>query len=159
MPKRLVSWGVLLFSFAIISFSYKPTTNEWGFGYNSRYHIPFLKGPYIFYEILGVFAVIVSLVFIIASFRKKWSDRIEEYVSSKAYYPSFVIFWLVYLIGFLNGVGHVVSISPPTWVVGIVFYFGFFLFLIIPFMYFKGFSEITRKKNKAKIPKYKLRFK
>jgi hypothetical protein len=146
MPKRIVSWSVLLFSFAIISLGYKPETNQWGFGYDSQFHVPFMTSPYIVYEIFGVVAIVLSLFFIIASFRKTWRERVEEFINTKAYYPSFVIFWIVYILGYVKGISSVISISPPTWVVLLAFYYGFILFLLIPIMYFIGLSELKGKK-------------
>jgi hypothetical protein len=60
------------------------------------------------------------------------------------YYPGFVIFGSVYIITWLKSVASILSISPPHWVVYLVFYFGLALFLFISVLYFKGLLEIIR---------------
>ena len=141
MPKRIVSWGVLLFSFAVVSLGYKPERDQWGFGYDSHYHVPFLSSPYTFYEVLGTIAIVLSLFFIIASFRSKWRDGVEEFVTTKASYPSFVVFSFVYVIGFLRGLGALISISPPIWIAYLVFYYGIIMFVLLVVMYVRGLAE------------------
>lgn len=145
MPKRLVSWGVLLFTFAMILLAYKPAESGWSYSFDWTYHVPIVTMPNLGYWIVGVIAIGLSLVFIVGAFRNDWHEKIGKFVNEKAYYPGFIVFWLVYIIGFIKGVGAVISISPPSWVVYLVFFYGLALFVIIPFMYFKGLSELRKR--------------
>ncbi len=142
MPNRMVSFGMLLFSFGVLLLGFKPKEIGFVFSIDKQYSVPTVTAPVLVYWILGATAMGVSLFFIIAALRRKWRERVEEFVKTKAYYPGFVVFWFVYTMGFLKGVGAVISISPPAWVVYLVFYYGFILFLLIPVTYFKGLSEV-----------------
>jgi hypothetical protein len=141
MPNRMVSFGVLLFSFGVLLFGFKPKESGFDFSMDKQYYVPTVTVPVLVYWILGAIAIGMSLFFIIAASRRKWRESVEEFVNTKAYYPGFVVFWIVYIMGFLKGVAAVISVSPPAWVVYLVFYYGFILFLLIPVMYFKGLSE------------------
>lgn len=137
MPKRLVSWGVLLFSFTMILVSYIPKDNGWSASYDSTYHIPIVGIPVLGYQIMGGICGVISLFFVIAGFWERWSNILEEYILNKLSYLLFIIYWLSYIMGYLKGVGSLVSNAQPTWLVEPAFFLGFILFLIIPVHYFK----------------------
>lgn len=147
MPKPLVSWGVLLFSFAMILLAYKPADSGWSYSFDWTYHVPIITMPNLGYWIMGAIAMGLSLFFMIGAFRNGWHEKIEKFVNGRAYYPGFVVFWSVYTIGFIKGVGAVISLPPPSWIVYLVFFYGIVLFLLIPVMYFKGLSELKNRKR------------
>ncbi len=150
MPKRIVAWGVLLFSFAIISLGYLPEENGFSAGFNKEYLVPFITIPVLGYRIMGAIAVVVSLCLVISAFWGKWSNNIEEFVIEKIHYLLFVIYWIVYIMGYLKGINAVISNSPPAWVVYLVFYPGFILFLLIPVLYVKWLFELKGRLAHAK---------
>jgi hypothetical protein len=151
MPKRIVSWAVLLFSFAIISFGYKSETNQWGVSFDNETIIPNISIPYIVYEVLGIIAIAVSIFFIFASFYK-WRETVEEWVNKKGYYPSFIIFIVVYGIGFIRGLSAVISIEPPIWIRYLVLCFGLGLLVILIIWYVKGIAELKRQNLIQPVP-------
>ncbi len=152
MPKRLVSWGVLLFSFAMILLAYEPADSGWSYNFDWTYHVPIITMPNLGYWIMGGIAIGLSLFFMIGALRNGWHEKIEKFVHERAYYPGFIVFWIVYIIGFIKGVGAVISLSPPSWIVYLVFFSGLVLFLLIPFMYFKGLSELKRRHPVLAVP-------
>lgn len=148
MPKSIVSWAVLLFSFAMILLVYKPADSGWSYSFDRMYHVPIVTMPNVAYWIMGAIAVGLSLFFVVASLRSKWRGSVEDFVNTKAYYPSFVVFISVYIIGFIKGLGAVMSISPPIWVGNLVFYYGLILFVLLVIMYFRGLPKL--KSNSAR---------
>ena len=138
MPNRTVSLALLLFSFAVTLMAFQPPVDAPLVSYSQRFHVVTATLPVLAYRILGAVATAGSLFFILLAFRKRWSERVEYVVTNSwnLHYLGFCGFWSVYAITYLKGVGAVVAISPPAWVVYLVFYFGFALFLAIPVLSF-----------------------
>jgi hypothetical protein len=137
MPKRSVSWGVLLFSFAMISLAYTPKDSGWGWSFNWTYHVPEVNIPVLGYQIMGGIAVVISLFLVFSAFWEKWSDDVEKYIMKKLHYLLFVIYWITYLLGYIRGIGSLVLNANPNWIVDTAFSIGFILFLLVPILYFK----------------------
>jgi hypothetical protein len=155
MPKRSVSWGVLLFSFALISLGYKPPTDVWSFSFD-KYFVPMLSTPYIVYEILGVIAIVGSFFLVISSFWSQWSTDIENFIINKLHVVLFFVYWFVFSMGYLKAIAAISSISPPVWVNNLIGYAGYVLFLLIPALYSKWVNEQNRtKKNLVQSMKLK----
>jgi len=153
MTNRMLSMGVLLFSFAALLFAFKPAENVWSFHFDEHHFVPIVTMPNLGYWILGAIAIGMSLFFIIMAFRDSWSQRVETFISGVAHYPWFVVFYFVYTMSFLNAVGKIVSIAPPEWIVYLFFYFGFLLFLLIPVICFLELPKLkSRRRLSSKKP-------
>ena len=147
MLKRTVSWGTLLFSFVLIVLSNVPTDNKWSVTFNKTYFVPDITMPASEYQIVAVIAL-VSIVFLfLSSFRNKWAESVENFISKHLYSPFFIIFWAAFTVGFLKGVGLLIPSTQPKWLVTTVFYVGYAVFLMIPILYFKWFftEQVKRK--------------
>ena len=145
MPNRIVTFAVLLFSFAVILFSFKPPEGTPVASINGQFHVPVVTLTVGYYYVFGAIAIAASLFFTVVACRRKWREHVEKFVDKPyLYYPGFVIFGSVYTITWLKSVASILSISPPHWVVYLVFYFGLALFLFISVLYFKGLLEIIR---------------
>jgi len=93
----------------------------------------------------GIAAMVVSLLFLVIAIWTRWSEKVDKITSNPGvYYLWFVIFWGVYTISFIKGVGAVIETSPPTWIEHTAFFFGFALFLYIPIVFFKYFPKKRR---------------
>jgi len=139
MPNRVVSFAVLLFSFAVTLFGFKAKTDTPIISYDREFHVPVVTLPAQAYWVVGAIAILGALFFMVAASKQKWREPVEAFVTKNpyAYYPGFVVFWGVYAVTFLKGVGAVMLVSPQAWVVLLAFYFGFLLFMIIPIISFK----------------------
>jgi hypothetical protein len=129
---RVVSFGVLVFFFAVVMLSFQPSAEPVSFVLSIP---PF---PTWWYRVLGIAAIAISLAFLITAIRTKWSEKAEAWLANQVVYPIwFIIFEGLYTISFLKGIGTVIESSPPKWIVYLAFYFGFALFLYIPVIAFK----------------------
>jgi len=146
MPNRIVTFAVLLFSFAVILFSFKPPEGTPIASINGEFQVPVVTLTVGYYHVLGAIAIVASFFLILVSFWRERSRQVEEFVTQRwySYYPGFVFFWFVYIITWLKGVAAILSISPPHWVVYLVFYFGLIVFLLIPVHFFKAWLETIR---------------
>lgn len=147
MTKRMVSWGVTLFSFAMILLAYKPADDGWSWRFDRTYHVLIVTMPNLGYWIVGGIAVILSLFLVISGFWGKWSNRLEEFIIERVDFPSFFIYWFVFIVGYLKGVASLVSSSQPNWLVESLSYCGVVLFFVIPAHYFK-WSFARRKQRR-----------
>jgi len=147
MPKRIVAWGVLLFSFAMILLG-MPKGSGWSVGFDWTYHVPTVTMPAMGYWIWGGIAGVVSLFLVMSAFWETWSNNVEEFIIKNLHGLLFVIYLFTYIIGYLKGVGSLVSNFQPNWLVSLAFYAGFVLFLIIiPAHYFKWLNELKSKRR------------
>jgi hypothetical protein len=144
MPNRMMSFAVLLFSFAVALLSFQPKAGTPTVSYNRELHVPVVTLPVQNYWALGAIVIAASLFFIVVAFRGKWHRRVEDFVDKRASYPVFLIFWLLYVVTWLKGVVAILSISPPHWVVYLVLYFGFALIWVIPVLFVKGWFELRK---------------
>ncbi len=149
MPKKIVSWGVLLFSFSLIILTYIPKDDRFSWGFNWTYHIPEVYMPVLFYQITAAVAVVICLFLIISSFWEKWSTKVEEFIVERLNLLLFVIYWSVYIISYLQGFSTLLEIGTPSWVIYFIFYPGYVLFLLIPVLYFKWlFSQRKSRRHR-----------
>ena len=86
---------------------------------------------------LGIIALALSISFMVAVFWKQLAARMEGVLEERArsrwqafiQYLYFVVFWLVYTVGWLKGLS---AIPAERFIFGVVFWFGFIWFLVIP---------------------------
>jgi hypothetical protein len=143
MPNRMVSFAVLLFSFAVAMLSYQPKAGVPIFTVYKEFNVFAVVLPVQWYWGLGSIAIAGSLFLIVVAFRKKCREKVEEVVTKRWYlwYLWFIISFGTYLLTFLKGVGAVISVSPPSWIVYLVFYPGFVLFFAFFAVSMKDLSE------------------
>jgi len=144
MPNRMASFAVLFFSLAITLLAFQQPS-----GTPQHLLVPSVTLPILVYRILGLFATIAAVFFIVvAFFPESRRKTVEEWITNRpdTHWPGFIIFWSVYTIAYLKGVAAVITISPPVWVVYLVSYFGAALFLVLPALAFrKWFKTWFRK--------------
>ena len=132
---RMLSHGVLLFFFSLILLAVQPRTLVL-FGFE------IFTFPIWFYTALGIIALTVSVSFMIAIFWKWLAVRLENFLEVRPpshwqysiQYLYWVVFWLVYTVGWLKGLS---SIPAQGSTFEIAFWFGFVWFLIIPIAWFR----------------------
>lgn len=149
MLKRSVSWGMLLFSFAMILLG-MPKGSVWNVGFDSTHYVPTVTMPTTGYWIWGGVAGVLSLFLVISAFWENWSDDVEDFIIKHTYLDGslFIIYLFTYIMGYLNGVGSLVSNLQPNWLVSSAFYAGFILFFLIPALYFKKWVFERRKQRR-----------
>lgn len=137
MPRRIISWGILFFSLAVILLG--GATDNTGFSYNSNnpYHLPIIISSTLILRFVGIVSASLSLFFITSAFWGKWSDSIEKFVNNKIYPHGYLLVWFVYLMSYLNGAVVLLSKSPPLWVGYLILYPGFAFIWVILIFYFK----------------------
>jgi hypothetical protein len=140
MPNRMVSFAVLLFAFAVALLSYQPKAGTPIFSFNREFYVPVVTLPVQAYWVLGAIAIASSLFFIVVACRRKWREHVEKFLTENPYSYSTgsLIFWLVYIVTWAKGVGAILSISRPAWIVYLVSVFGF---VLIWFIYGISFKE------------------
>jgi len=133
MPNRMMSFAVLLFSFAVALLGFQPKAGTPTASYNREFHVPVITPPVQTYWVVGSLVIAASLLFIIVACRQDWSKSVKTFMTQRAYIylPVSLVFWLLYVVTWLKGVAAILSISPPHWVVYLVFYFGFVLIWFI----------------------------
>ncbi|MFC2066797.1 hypothetical protein ACFLUO_07090 [Chloroflexota bacterium] len=136
---HIMSSGILLFLFGLILLAVKQSTVSI-FGYEiweiSNLH----------YQVLGLIAIILSLIFSVAIFYESLAVRLERFLEGMPrsyvqgvikYLYCWLIFWLVYIVGWLKGLSGIPADSAAFHV---AFWIGFIWFLVIGFAWFKGIS-------------------
>ena len=134
MTKKSIMWGVLLFSFAMILLAYEPAASS------------VLS---LVYRIMGGIAGVLSLFLVISAFWEKWSKTVEDFIKERLDFLLFIIYWFVFIIGYLKGIGSLISNSQSNWLVESAFYGGFVLFLLIPAHYFKWLYARRKQRRKS----------
>ena len=132
---QIMSNGILLFLFSLILLAVKQRTFSI-FGYE------IWEIPSLLYQTIGLIALILSLIFMVAIFYKPLAGRLESLLTGmpKSYWHSFigwlywVIVWLVYSVGWLKGLSSI-SADKPTF--HVAFWVGFLWFLVIGFIWVK----------------------
>ena len=128
---RMLSHGVLLFFFSLVLLAVKQPSTPVIFGFE------LFTFPIWSYTALGIIAVVISLLFMIAVFWNWLRDRLENFLKERQgsrwgaiiEYLYFVVFWLVYTVSWLKGLSF---IPTDEFIFDVVFCFGFIWFLIIP---------------------------
>jgi hypothetical protein len=121
----------------MILLAYKAADSGWSASFDWTYHVPIISMPNLGYWILGGIAGILSLFLVISGFCEKWSDRVEKFIENRLHFLLFLVYWTVFVVGYLKGIGSLVSNSQSNWLVESAFYVGFVLFLLIPAHYFR----------------------
>ncbi len=145
MPNRMMAFGVLLFSFALALFGFQQKTDAPTLSYDRDFHVPVMTFPVQTYWVIGAIAIAGSLFFMVLAFRKDWSEPVQNFMTRYIYLPVSLLLWLLYTLTFLKGLAVILSISPPAWIVYLVFYSGFVLFLVIPVLFFKEWFKSMKK--------------
>ena len=119
MPNRMMSFAVLLFSFAVVLLGFQPKAGTPTASYNREFHVPVITPPVQTYWVVGSLVIAASLLFIIVACRQDWSKSVKKFMTQRAYIylPVSLVFWLLYVVTWLKGVAAILSISPPHWVV------------------------------------------
>jgi len=138
MSKYALSQGILLFSFAMILLGLPETAIQENPVVIFGCKLPVF--PPEFYKGLGIFAVAISIVLMVAVFYKKWESKIEAFLEElprtrrqgfvKLLFFAFSL--LVYVIGWLKGLAN---ISPECLIFDVVFWVGLIWFFIIPIVW------------------------
>lgn len=131
-----LSHGIMLFFFGLILLGLQGRELVL-FGFD----IPTL--PIEFYRALGIVAVLTSLLFMVAQFRKQLATRIEKFLEERPRsrwqggikWLYWVIFWLVYTVGWLKGLS---SVPVESFAFPLVFYIGFVWVLIIGIVFLRA---------------------
>jgi len=130
---KLVSFGVLLFSYALVMLAFQP-------GEPVRFTIP--EFPTANYRVLGIIAIVLSLAFLVMATRKGWSEWAEKILGYRWVYGIWsIIFEGLYILSFLRGYIEVHKAALPVWLDNTVFYFGFALAVYIPIIVSKYYPK------------------
>ncbi len=131
---RIVSFGGLLFSFALVMLSFQPE------GKPVVFTIP--EFPVEWYRGFGIAAIIMSLTFLITAAKKGWSEWAGNILDSRLLYGvSSIIYEGVYILSFLRGYIEVHKTSPPPWIDYTVFLFGIIVAAYIPMITLKFYPK------------------
>lgn len=133
--RHALSDGILLFLFSLILLGLKQSTLVL-FGFE------IFTFPIWLYTAFGVIALAMSVSFMIAVFWKRLAVILESFLEERPRsrwqggikWLYWVIFWFVYLIGWLKGLS---SIPTEVFAFKAAFWIGFVWFLIIPIAWFK----------------------
>ena len=143
MSRFALSHGVLLFFFSLMLFGVQERTLVL-FGHR------ILSFPIWLYTTYGIFVISISILCLIAVFRKRLAAKLENFLeempTSRYYKWLFqAFFWtaflLVYLIGWLKGM---TSIPVKEFTFQLVFLIGFIWFLIITMLWLKIIFQLRR---------------
>jgi len=90
-----------------------------------------------------IMTLVISAIFIIAVFWKWFSGKLTELLKGpfNAFY--WMVFWIVYIIGWLKGLSSVSGESPAF---PLVVLLGIIWFLIITLIYFKAVWQTEKRK-------------
>lgn len=140
--KYALSQGILLFFFALILLGVKQSTLTL-FGFE------IFTLPIWAYTILGIIALAMSILFMIAIFRRQLAVKLESFLEARPspwyMYGYWVIFWLVYIAGWLKGLS---SIPAEEFGFKIIYWIGVVWFFIIPIAWFKVIFQRRKKRKK-----------
>ncbi len=133
--RHIVADGILFFLFGMILLAVEESTL-------TLFGIEIFAFPNWFHTALGIVAIIISLAFMLAIFWARLAEILRNLLKeseprnwrSNILYLYFVMFWLVYTVGWLKGLS---SIPAEKFVFHLVFWFGFVWFFIIPIAWFK----------------------
>jgi hypothetical protein len=142
MPRQIVSWGVLLFSFSLLLLLYSPQVNYWSIGFDWTYYIPDISIPIFIYYILAAITGVFSMFFLISAFWQNWSNKTEQFIlKNRIHILLFIIYWFSYIASYIKGVGSLIENSSEHWIVYMVFSLGLVLFIIIPIHYLRWVNQ------------------
>jgi len=105
--------------------------------------IPAAAVPACVFKTLGIVALLTSLVFMVAVFWKWLADKVENFLEGQFQYTYWLIFWFVYIIGWLKGL---TSIPTEGLVFEIVSLVGFAWFLVIPIIMWRATLQTGKHK-------------
>ena len=99
--------------------------------------------PVYFFTALGTIALLTSLAFMVAVFWKRLASKLENFLEGQFQYTYWIIFWLVYILGWLKGLS---GIPTDGFVFRIVYWIGFAWFFVIPIIMFKAAWQTGKRK-------------
>jgi hypothetical protein len=132
-----IKQGVFFLTVSALLFGTKSSSVEF-------YGIPI--PPMLLSNVLGAIAIVFSAICMVATFWERLAKRLrllldrDEQVGWYKFfvsYPYWLIFWLVYTIGWLKALPAIMDLANKLGVYG-VFYVGFLWFLIISAVWFMG---------------------
>jgi hypothetical protein len=149
---RILSFGIMLFSFAMVILGYKPSDNPVSTGI-----IPAFELPKLSYQIVGVAAMLVGLTFIAMAGKANWAKTADKWLNIPAIYPVwFIIYEGLYTLSFLKGFINIFNSSQPAWIRYAVFYVGYALVFYILFIFIKYTPKRTQNANVKPVTKADL---
>ncbi len=92
---------------------------------------------------LGIIALAVSLIFIVAVFCRWLASKLEDFLKGQFQYMYWLIFWLAYIIGFLRGLS---SVSVENIAYPYVSWLGLIWFFVIVIIYFRAIGQTGKRK-------------
>jgi hypothetical protein len=81
MPNRMMSFAVLLFSFAIALLGFQPKAGTPTASYNREFHVPVITPPVQTYWVFGSLVIAASLFFIVVAYRRGWSKSVKKFMT------------------------------------------------------------------------------
>ena len=94
--------------------------------------------PVWFFTALGIIGLLTSLAFMVAVFWKRLASKLENLLEGESQFAYWVIFWLVYIAGWLKGLS---SIPTGGFAFPIVFWIGFAWFFVIMIIMLKAAAD------------------
>jgi len=94
--------------------------------------------PVWFFTALGIIGLLTSLAFMVAVFWKGLARKLGDFLEGQFQFAYWVIFWLVYITGWLKGLS---SIPTGGLAFPIVFWIGFAWFLVIMIIILKAAAD------------------
>ncbi len=92
---------------------------------------------------LGIIALAISLIFIVAVFCRWLANKLEDFLKGQFQYMYWLIFWLAYIIGFLRGLS---SVSVENIAYPYVSWLGLIWFFVIVIIYFRAIGQTGKRK-------------
>ncbi len=90
---------------------------------------PIPATPICLFTALGMVVLLTSLAFMVAVFWKPLASKLENFSEGQLQYTYWIIFWLVYIVGWLKGLS---SIPTEGFAFRIVYWIGLAWFFVIP---------------------------
>jgi uncharacterized membrane protein YhaH (DUF805 family) len=116
-------------------------------------------------NVLGTIAIVFSAICIVATFWKWLADHLRPLLDRDTQgswstfivrYPYWLVFWMVYTIGWLKALPVIMDLANKPGVYA-VFYVGFLWFLIIPAIWFMG-PSVQAVRLGIKTTRFTIRF-
>ena len=99
--------------------------------------------PACVFTTLGIIALLTSLAFMVAVFCKWLAGKLENFLERQFQHTYWLIFWLVYILGWLKGLS---SIPAEGFAFKIVFWIGVAWFFVIPIFYLRAAWQTGKRK-------------
>lgn len=99
---------------------------------------PVPAAPIYFFTALGIITLMASLAFMVAVFCKRLASKLENFLEGQLRYTYWVIFWLVYILGWLKGLS---SVPTDEFAFRVVYWIGFAWFFVIPIIMLRAICQ------------------